>query len=85
MRFFWKFVLQVQQSSNAAKTTKKKNLKRDAGDDNPEEYADPETPFGDKKRLSKQMAKAYNPTAVENSYVFFVGISTYDIQLCYTH
>ncbi|KAM0058269.1 putative valine--tRNA ligase [Helianthus debilis subsp. tardiflorus] len=29
----------------------------------------PETPFGDKKRLSKQMAKQFSPEAVEKSYV----------------
>ncbi|GFQ07794.1 valine--tRNA ligase [Phtheirospermum japonicum] len=29
---------------------------------------DPETPMGDKKKLSRQMAKNYNPSAVENSW-----------------
>ncbi|CAK9135223.1 unnamed protein product [Ilex paraguariensis] len=60
--------LQAQQGSSASKTSKKKNLKRDAGEENPEDYADPVTPFGEKKRLSSLMAKAYNPSAVENSW-----------------
>lgn len=61
------FAVQAQQSSNAAKTLKKKNLKRDGGEDNLEDYVDPETSLGEKKLLSQQMAKAYNPSAVEKS------------------
>ncbi|KAL3526173.1 hypothetical protein ACH5RR_014545 [Cinchona calisaya] len=58
--------LQAQQSSS--KAGKKKNLKREGLEDNAEDYVDPETPLGEKKRLSRQMAKAYNPSAVERSW-----------------
>ncbi|KAL0336886.1 UNVERIFIED_CONTAM: Valine--tRNA ligase, mitochondrial 1 [Sesamum calycinum] len=47
---------------------KKKNAKREAEEENPEDYADPETPIGAKKKLSRQMAKTYNPNAVESSW-----------------
>ncbi|KAJ9162760.1 hypothetical protein P3X46_022509 [Hevea brasiliensis] len=59
-----------QESNNASKkSSAKKNARRDAGgEENPEDYVDPETPSGDKKRLSAQMAKQYNPTAVEKSW-----------------
>ena len=40
-------------------------------EENSEDFFDPETPFGEKKRLSSQMAKQYSPTAVEKSYVLF--------------
>jgi valyl-tRNA synthetase len=35
--------------------------------ENPEDYIDPETSFGDKKQMSRQLARKYNPTAVEKS------------------
>lgn len=57
----------VFKAQQAPKTSKKKNVKRDAGEENPEDYVDPETPFGEKKQLSSQMAKQYNPDTVENS------------------
>ncbi|KAK9292131.1 hypothetical protein L1049_020089 [Liquidambar formosana] len=60
--------LQAQQASNAPKRSERKNLKRDAEDENAEDYVDPETPFGEKKQLSCQMAKQYSPSAVENSW-----------------
>ncbi|XAR47991.1 Valine--tRNA ligase [Bertholletia excelsa] len=56
--------LQAQAATNASKTSKRKNIK-EAGEENPEDYVDPETPFGEKKQLSRQMAKQYSPTAVE--------------------
>ncbi|KAJ1392185.1 Valyl/Leucyl/Isoleucyl-tRNA synthetase, editing domain [Sesbania bispinosa] len=59
---------QAQQSSNASKKSEKKTVKRGAEDENPEDYIDPETPLGDKKRMSRQMAKQYSPTAVEKSW-----------------
>jgi valyl-tRNA synthetase len=42
-------------------------VKRGAEDENPADYIDPETPLGDKKQMSRQLAKQYNPTAVEKS------------------
>ncbi|KAM7474595.1 hypothetical protein LguiB_021838 [Lonicera macranthoides] len=61
--------LQAQQASNASKTAKKKNVKRETGEEeNPDDYVDPETPFGEKKQLSSQMAKQYCPSAVEKSW-----------------
>ncbi|KAI4347497.1 hypothetical protein L6164_008307 [Bauhinia variegata] len=58
---------QEQQASSAPKKNERKNVKR-AEDDNPEDYIDPETPLGEKKRLSQQMAKQYSPSAVEKSW-----------------
>ncbi|OMO65589.1 Aminoacyl-tRNA synthetase, class Ia [Corchorus olitorius] len=60
--------LKEQQVSNASKKSAKKNAKREADDENPEDFVDPETPLGEKKRLSTQMAKQYSPTAVEKSW-----------------
>ncbi|KDP32641.1 hypothetical protein JCGZ_13191 [Jatropha curcas] len=59
-----------QESSNASKKgAAKKSARREVGgEENPEDYVDPETPFGEKKKLSAQMAKQYNPTAVEGSW-----------------
>ncbi|PSS33118.1 Valine--tRNA ligase, partial [Actinidia chinensis var. chinensis] len=60
--------LQAQRPSNTSKMGKRKNLKNDAGEEDPEDYVDPETPFGEKKHLSQQMAKQFNPNAVEKSW-----------------
>ena len=57
----------AQQGSNAPKKSAKKNAKREADDENPEDFVDPETPLGEKKSLSGQMAKQYTPAAVEKS------------------
>ncbi|MED6132273.1 Valine--tRNA ligase, mitochondrial 1 [Stylosanthes scabra] len=59
---------QAQQSSNAPKKSEKKAARRGTEDENPEDFIDPETPSGDKKRMSRQMAKQYSPTAVEKSW-----------------
>ncbi|WJX89984.1 Valine--tRNA ligase, mitochondrial 1 [Trifolium repens] len=59
---------QAQLSSNASKKSEKKTVKRGAEDENPADYIDPETPLGDKKQMSRQLAKQYNPTAVEKSW-----------------
>ncbi|XP_045833179.1 valine--tRNA ligase, mitochondrial 1-like [Trifolium pratense] len=59
---------QAQQSSTAAKKSEKKTVKRVPEDENPADYIDPETPLGDKKQMSRQLAKQYNPTAVEKSW-----------------
>ncbi|XP_051129564.1 valine--tRNA ligase, mitochondrial 1 [Andrographis paniculata] len=60
--------IQAQQPQNASKSEKKKSSKRESEEDNPEDYVDPVTPLGEKKKLSRQMAKTYNPSAVENSW-----------------
>ncbi|KAL7003273.1 Valine--tRNA ligase, mitochondrial 1 [Sarracenia purpurea var. burkii] len=59
--------LQAHEVSNS-KVVKRKNIKKEAEEENPEDYVDPETPFGDKKHLSRQMAKQFNPSAVEKSW-----------------
>ncbi|XP_039168018.1 valine--tRNA ligase, mitochondrial 1-like [Eucalyptus grandis] len=59
--------LKAQQGADAPKKSAKKNIKRDIGEDNPGDYVDRETPFGEKKRLSRHMAKQYNPSTVEKS------------------
>ncbi|KAK6126186.1 hypothetical protein DH2020_040067 [Rehmannia glutinosa] len=56
--------LQAQQPSNSSKSEKKKNARKEVEEENPEDYNDPETPLGEKKKLSRQMAKTYNPNAV---------------------
>ncbi|KAI4364514.1 hypothetical protein MLD38_020594 [Melastoma candidum] len=60
--------LKAQQAANAPKKNTKKNARRDAGEENPDDFIDPETPLGEKKKLSSQMAKQYNPSAVEKSW-----------------
>ncbi|XP_028756346.1 valine--tRNA ligase, mitochondrial 1 [Neltuma alba] len=58
---------QEQKPSNASKKSERKNVKR-ADDENPEDYIDPETPSGQRKYMSRQMAKQYSPRAVEKSW-----------------
>ncbi|OMO67882.1 Aminoacyl-tRNA synthetase, class Ia [Corchorus capsularis] len=54
-----------QESKSSKKSAKKNaNAKREAYED----FVDPETPLGEKKRLSTQMAKQYSPSAVEKSW-----------------
>lgn len=69
--YIFKKILKAQQKQeqggNSSKKSVKKNVKRDDGEDNAEEFVDPETPLGEKKRMSKQMAKEYNPSSVEKS------------------
>ncbi|KAF2589495.1 hypothetical protein F2Q70_00041691 [Brassica cretica] len=59
---------QAKDGTSAPKKSAKKSSKRDASDENPADFVDPETPLGDKKRLSSQMAKQYSPAAVEKSW-----------------
>ncbi|KAK4481003.1 hypothetical protein RD792_011871, partial [Penstemon davidsonii] len=47
---------------------KKKGKKKGAAEENLNDYNDPETSFGEKKKLSRQMALTYNPSAVEKSW-----------------
>nr|POE89574.1 valine--trna ligase, mitochondrial 1 [Quercus suber] len=60
--------LQAQQTSTTRKRSEKKMVKRGGKEETSEDFLDPETPFGKKKRLSSQMAKQYSPTAVEKSW-----------------
>ncbi|KAJ4964063.1 hypothetical protein NE237_024002 [Protea cynaroides] len=60
--------LQAQKTSNAPKKNERKTSKRDAEEERPEDYVDPVTPPGEKKRLSHQMAKQYSPSEVEKSW-----------------
>lgn len=64
----WFFVgKKAQQAANAPKKSAKKNTRKDVGEENPNDFIDPETPLGVKKKLSSQMAKQYDPNAVEKS------------------
>lgn len=58
--------LQAQQGSTTLKVAKRKNVKVE--EENPQDFVDPETANGEKKQLSSQMAKQYNPIAVEKSW-----------------
>nr|KAJ0195012.1 hypothetical protein LSAT_V11C700366640 [Lactuca sativa] len=60
--------LKAQQGPSISKASKKKTVRADASEENPEDYIDPETPSGDKKKLSQQMAKQFSPVAVEKSW-----------------
>ena len=57
---------QQQQSGNSSKKSKRRDV---GNEENADEYVDPETPCGEKKKFSAQMAKQYSPTAVEKSLV----------------
>ncbi|CAF2254456.1 unnamed protein product [Brassica rapa] len=58
-----------QEKGGTNASQKKKSHKRDdASEENPEDFVDPETPLGERKRLSSQMAKQYSPAAVEKSW-----------------
>ncbi|KAL6496268.1 Valine--tRNA ligase, mitochondrial 1 [Orobanche gracilis] len=59
--------LQAQQPS-ISKSEKKKNASKETEQEKSDDYVDPVTPMGEKKMLSCQMAKTYNPSAVENSW-----------------
>ncbi|GFQ01299.1 valine--tRNA ligase [Phtheirospermum japonicum] len=56
---------QAQPTTPASKSEKKKNAKRD---NNPQDFVEPETPLGEKKKLARQMAKTFNPGTVEKSW-----------------
>lgn len=66
-KMFSLFHFQAQQASIPLKRNDKKTVKRGGNEENPEEFVDPETPFGEKKQMSHQMAKQYSPSAVEKS------------------
>lgn len=70
MNWFNLYTFKAQQGPSISKASKKKTVRADASEENPEDYIDPETPSGDKKKLSQQMAKQFSPVAVEKSLVF---------------
>lgn len=59
---------QAEKGSQPSKKAEQKAAKKAAADENQEEYQDPPTPIGEKKRLAPEMAKAYNPSAVEAAW-----------------
>ncbi|XP_026409220.1 valine--tRNA ligase, mitochondrial 1-like isoform X2 [Papaver somniferum] len=59
---------QAQKGAAASKKSEKKIVKKDAVEENLEDYVDPATNPGEKKHLSRQMAKQYSPTVVEKSW-----------------
>lgn len=65
---YWCGCLQAQAASDETKKSDKKQKKKGTPDENPEDFVDPDTPAGQKKLLASQMAKQYNPAAVEKSY-----------------
>lgn len=67
----------------SSKKSEKKTVKRGKEEENPENYVDPVTTPGEKKQLSRQMAKTYCPSLVEKSWYswweksgFFVADAT---------
>ncbi|XP_021824679.1 valine--tRNA ligase, mitochondrial 1-like isoform X1 [Prunus avium] len=59
--------LQEQQACPCTSKTSKKKIVR-LYDEEDENAKDPETPFGEKKRMAGQMTKIYYPSAVEKSW-----------------
>nr|GEU96755.1 valine--tRNA ligase, mitochondrial 1-like isoform X2 [Tanacetum cinerariifolium] len=57
--------LKAQQGSASSKALKKKHERANAGEDNPEDFIDPQTPVGEKKKLSPKMAKEFLSDEVE--------------------
>lgn len=60
-------MVQAKEAKDVPKKSTKKSSKRDAPEENPEDFVDPETPDGERKRLSSHMAKQYSPAAVERA------------------
>ncbi|RCV12837.1 hypothetical protein SETIT_2G299800v2 [Setaria italica] len=58
----------AQAASDGTKKTEKKQRKKAAEDENPENFIDLDTPNGGKKLLAPQMAKQYSPSAIEKSW-----------------
>ncbi|KAL1218983.1 Valine--tRNA ligase, mitochondrial 1 [Cardamine amara subsp. amara] len=58
--------LKEVKTTNPKKNSEKKS--GGEGEENPEDFMDPETPIGERKRLSSQMPKHYSPCAVEKSW-----------------
>ncbi|KAK1302318.1 Valine--tRNA ligase [Acorus calamus] len=58
------------QQKPSTKKSEKKNQRRGGGaeEEKPEDFIDPETPNGEKKKLSPVMAKQYSPSTVEKAW-----------------
>ncbi|KAK1301620.1 Valine--tRNA ligase [Acorus calamus] len=58
------------QQKPSSKKSEKKNQRRGGGaeEEKPEDFIDPETPNGEKKKLSPVMAKQYSPSTVEKAW-----------------
>ena len=66
------FFFQAQQTSNNRKKSEKKMVKCGGGRKKIlRSFLTLKHLFGEKKRLSNQMAKQYSPSAAEKSYVLF--------------
>uniref|UniRef100_A0A0C9S2L0 Valine--tRNA ligase, mitochondrial n=1 Tax=Wollemia nobilis TaxID=56998 RepID=A0A0C9S2L0_9CONI len=59
---------QAEKASQPSKKAEQKAAKKAVADENHEDYQDPPTPLGEKKMLAQEMAKAYNPSAVEAAW-----------------
>ncbi|KAL9243450.1 hypothetical protein vseg_017336 [Gypsophila vaccaria] len=68
--------LQAQKASNLSKKSDRKNVKK-VEEEDPAIFLDPETPVGEKKRLSPVMAKQYSPAAVERAWYDWWEKSSY--------
>ncbi|KAL5720040.1 valine--tRNA ligase [Ranunculus cassubicifolius] len=76
-------LLEGQNAASTSKKSERKNVKRGAEEENSDNYVDPVTPPGEKKQLSRQMAKTFSPSLVEKSWYawweksdFFVADAT---------
>ncbi|KAF0928842.1 hypothetical protein E2562_010700 [Oryza meyeriana var. granulata] len=67
----------AQAASDEPKKSEKKQKKKGAANENPEDFIDPVTPAGQQKLLASQMAKQYNPAAVEKSWYSWWESSQY--------
>ncbi|XP_050219299.1 valine--tRNA ligase, mitochondrial 1 [Mercurialis annua] len=67
-----------KEPQESSKKKKNASARRDAStDENQEDYIDPHTPLGEKKKLSAQMAKQYSPNSVEKSWYDWWAKSDY--------
>ncbi|XP_042443553.1 valine--tRNA ligase, mitochondrial 1-like isoform X1 [Zingiber officinale] len=60
--------LQAQKPTDDPKKSDRRQRRRDVDEERTEDFIDPATPDGQKKQLSRQMAKQYNPSVVEKSW-----------------
>ncbi|KAG6474144.1 hypothetical protein ZIOFF_068068 [Zingiber officinale] len=60
--------LQAQKPTDDPKKSDRRQRRRDVDEERTEDFIDPDTPDGQKKQLSRQMAKQYNPSVVEKSW-----------------
>lgn len=63
-----KLAQQASSSSSSKKIQQRKAATAAEEEENFDDFINPETPYGEKKRLSRRMAKQYDPSAVEKSW-----------------